>query len=244
MYLLIVLSVVTASYAAICPTNDNGMDDTIRQKFLDVHNELRALVASGRAKDGLGGYAPPAAAMDKLRYDCEVEKIAAAHAAKCQYEHRTLEARKYTGENLFMQTPAFDSKVEAAEEASRWWFAELEEFGVGTDLIYGDALWGKGVGHYTQMVWQTTTAIGCAVQNCGAKTIVVCNYDPSGNLDYGTLYVKGAPCSLCPAYCSNNLCVDEKPTIAPGNTTVETKHFEAKLKEMIVITWIRRRRPK
>ncbi|CAJ0588253.1 unnamed protein product [Cylicocyclus nassatus] len=160
-------------HSAICPTNDNGMNDTIRQKFLDVHNELRALVASGRAKDGLGGYAPPAAAMDKL----VLFLISSNH----HHIGTTVvaEERKYTGENLFMQTPAFDSKLEAAEDASRWWFAELEEFGVGTDLIYGDALWGKGVGHYTQMVWQTTTAIGCAIQNCGAKTIVVCNYDPS-----------------------------------------------------------------
>ncbi|CAJ0588246.1 unnamed protein product [Cylicocyclus nassatus] len=138
------------------------MNDTIRQRFLDVHNELRAQVASGQAKDGLGGYAPQAAAMPKLTYDCNVEK-------------------GNTGENIYMRSPAYD-EVKVVEDSSRSWFSELAEFGVRTDLILDDALWDRGVGHYTQMVWQSTTAIGCAVQSCPTMSFVVCNYSPPGNM--------------------------------------------------------------
>jgi len=36
-------------------------------------------------------------------------------------------------------------------------------------------------GHYTQMVWFTTTEVGCAVYQCDSIILVVCNYNPTGN---------------------------------------------------------------
>ncbi len=37
------------------------------------------------------------------------------------------------------------------------------------------------VGHYTQIVWRTTTQVGCAAFKCGSTLLVVCNYNPAGN---------------------------------------------------------------
>ncbi len=37
-------------------------------------------------------------------------------------------------------------------------------------------------GHYTQVVWRNTKEIGCGKAECGDRAIVVCNYDPPGNV--------------------------------------------------------------
>jgi pathogenesis-related protein 1 len=36
-------------------------------------------------------------------------------------------------------------------------------------------------GHYTQMVWNETRAVGCAVAKGGRREVWVCEYDPPGN---------------------------------------------------------------
>ncbi len=42
---------------------------------------------------------------------------------------------------------------------------------------------GKMCGHYTQVIWKTTTTVGCAVALCGdtREQIWVCRYQPPGN---------------------------------------------------------------
>ena len=38
-------------------------------------------------------------------------------------------------------------------------------------------------GHYTQMVWQTSTKVGCAMAVCedSQEQVWVCQYQPAGN---------------------------------------------------------------
>ncbi|MDO9190699.1 MAG: CAP domain-containing protein [Sulfurimicrobium sp.] len=37
-------------------------------------------------------------------------------------------------------------------------------------------------GHYTQLVWKKTTAVGCGMAVCGSRDqIWVCQYSPAGN---------------------------------------------------------------
>jgi hypothetical protein len=38
-------------------------------------------------------------------------------------------------------------------------------------------------GHFTQVVWKDTLAVGCATVTCGGKDTWVCNYEPPGNVD-------------------------------------------------------------
>lgn len=43
------------------------------------------------------------------------------------------------------------------------------------------------VSHYTQMIWPTTTSIGCATASSATKDYLVCRYWPAGNKDGGAL---------------------------------------------------------
>jgi hypothetical protein len=38
----------------------------------------------------------------------------------------------------------------------------------------------KGTGHFTQLVWKSTTHVGAALSSCGR--FLVCNYAPAGNV--------------------------------------------------------------
>ena len=39
------------------------------------------------------------------------------------------------------------------------------------------------VAHYTQIVWPTTTAVGCALASSATTDYFVCRYSPTGNKD-------------------------------------------------------------
>lgn len=40
---------------------------------------------------------------------------------------------------------------------------------------------GAVCGHYTQVVWRTTSEVGCAKASCGRSEVWVCQYTPPGN---------------------------------------------------------------
>jgi pathogenesis-related protein 1 len=91
-------------------------------------------------------------------------------ATTCRMAHRT--EGKY-GENLFQGTAGFYTAVDAAKN----WEAEKKDYRGG---VLTESDW-RPAGHYTQMVWRDTTALGCGEAVCKRTLIVVCNYDPPGN---------------------------------------------------------------
>lgn len=107
------------------------------------------------------------------------QKWADRLAAKGDLEHRPIEgewARIY-GENL-----AIDRSIVACAES---WHSEVKDYPsvqpIPSDFSTFTA------GHYTQMVWRRTKRIGAgvAVVKLGrfkGMTLVVCNYDPPGNM--------------------------------------------------------------
>lgn len=88
----------------------------------------------------------------------------------CEFEHRT---NGIYGENLYMAMGGNPTGTEVADS----WASERKDFDYDT---WGDN-W-KSVGHYTQMIWENTTKVGCAMVKCSNGNIIwVCNYDPAGN---------------------------------------------------------------
>ncbi|VDM84552.1 unnamed protein product [Strongylus vulgaris] len=120
--------------------------------------------------------------MYKMSYNCTLEEIATKHATNCAYGHTTFEQRLKTGENLYGRMPGIDDKTRLVDEASNGWFSELADYGVGQQNIFTEELQKRPntkIGHYVQMVWGDTISVGCAAQNCGNFSWVVCNYYPT-----------------------------------------------------------------
>ena len=112
----------------------------------------------------------------------------AGHLANtgCNMTHRTEAGRAplKVGENIFWGGPVTWSdgarnlqKVSATEVAMAW-ASEKVDYNYQNNSCRP----GKQCGHYTQMVWKTTTQVGCGAAMCPDKgQIWVCNYDPAGN---------------------------------------------------------------
>jgi len=97
-------------------------------------------------------------------------------ATRCRIEHRPYSGKwkQRHGENLFVGTSGYYGVADAVKA----WESEKS-------LYHGKPLnssnWYPS-GHYTQMVWRSTSHIGCAKAECGGNVIIVCNYDPPGNV--------------------------------------------------------------
>jgi pathogenesis-related protein 1 len=97
-------------------------------------------------------------------------------ATGCRMEHRPSSGkwRRRYGENLFMGTAG----AYGVGDAVLSWVDERKDYR-GRALNGSD--W-SAAGHYTQVVWRDTRRVGCARKVCGGMVIVVCNYDPPGNV--------------------------------------------------------------
>ncbi|KAJ3177501.1 hypothetical protein HDU85_005868 [Gaertneriomyces sp. JEL0708] len=91
------------------------------------------------------------------------------------------------GENLYgFETTG--TELPDCTRAVQNWYDEKPLFPAGGRIGDGNFF---QYGHYTQIVWGTTTEVGCGFahgQGSGSKTFyVVCNYNPAGNLRGATI---------------------------------------------------------
>ena len=76
------------------------------------------------------------------------------------------------GENIYCSEGIDSDPKDIVDD----WASEKEYY----DHVKGRCKGGE-CGHYTQIVWQKTTEVGCGMAKCGGKEIWVCNYNPPGN---------------------------------------------------------------
>ena len=93
----------------------------------------------------------------------------------CEMEHRPRKGKwngSAYGENIYWSSGI---KNQAMDVVDDW----------ASEVVYYDSISGKCkndvCGHYTQLVWNKTTEIGCGMAKCGNQEIWVCNYNPPGN---------------------------------------------------------------
>ncbi|BFZ19714.1 hypothetical protein BsWGS_22753 [Bradybaena similaris] len=177
-----------------------GFNKEEKEAILERHNHLRTL--------------PKAKTMLKMAWDSELEQLAQNYADKCIFQHnkdRRLKAFPSVGENLYAGTGNFDPA-----SVVQVWYDEVKDYDYATNKCKTGAM----CGHYTQVVWVNSSAVGCGGRYCehlggvaaygfSSGFVVVCNYGPSGNYIGRKPYEIGQPCSLCPEdrkYCAQGLC--------------------------------------
>ncbi|XP_032834070.2 glioma pathogenesis-related protein 1 [Petromyzon marinus] len=160
---------------------------------------------------------PPARNMLYMSWDKALALTAKAWGSNCWFEHNVHlrdEGRVHptfttVGENLW---GGFLSSFNATA-AVQAWYEEVHDYDFPTFTCQP----GRVCGHYTQVVWDDSYKVGCAVHVCpsGMKdfpwmdrpdtTIFVCNYGPSGNFPRQP-YSPGPSCAVCQDRCNNRLC--------------------------------------
>jgi uncharacterized protein YkwD len=189
------------------PEAPRSLSESDRQAVVDRHNYLRQRVV------------PSAADMKKMKYDLTLERFAQNYLdslSTCPLQHNP--NNNNYGENVYRQTTSenFASNVNY-EHIVQLWYDEVSYYNYWFNRCRPPE--GISCGHFTQVVWANTERVGCGVKICEdrdvTRTLVVCNYDPAGNIkpDRNSPtyrpYTSGLPCTRCPSTypsCQNNLC--------------------------------------
>ncbi|XP_062974992.1 peptidase inhibitor 16 [Elgaria multicarinata webbii] len=185
-----------------------------KKLIVDRHNWFRSQVS------------PPAADMLKLSWDPELEAFAKDYAEKCAWKHN--EERGQRGENLLATSGDLD-----LENAVEEWYKENQYYNMTTLTCEEDQM----CGHYTQVVWATSERVGCGTVFCETlhltndtdMNLLVCNYEPPGNVIGHKPYKEGAPCSMCPdGYsCKDSLCASSADVDATIEPTIDDSTSKA-----------------
>lgn len=91
-----------------------------------------------------------------------------------KFDHDT---QNGNGENLWMGTRRAYTPFDMVGS----WIAEKKDYKPGRfPDVSRTGRWAD-VGHYTQLIWGRTTAVGCAVRANAEDEFLVCRYSPPGN---------------------------------------------------------------
>jgi pathogenesis-related protein 1 len=128
---------------------------TISEAMLQAHNDVRSQVG-----------VPPLIWSDQLASVAEdwASHLLATHT----FQHRP---RNQFGENLYMISGGSASPFDVVTA----WASEARQYDIRSNTCTGVC------GHYTQIVWGNTQAVGCAVAADQFREVWVCDYDPPGN---------------------------------------------------------------
>jgi hypothetical protein len=135
-------------------------------RMLATHNAVRAQAGVG-----------------PLAWDPALGQAAASYAVQLaltnSFHHSDRHARVGVGENLWMGTRgaySYDAMVGR-------WASEGRNFVPGIfPAVSRSGNW-ENVGHYSQMIWPTTTRVGCALASNSRTDFLVCRYATGGNID-------------------------------------------------------------
>ncbi|KAG0615122.1 hypothetical protein M758_5G016200 [Ceratodon purpureus] len=133
---------------------------TTGSEYLDPHNAARATV----------GVPPLSWSSDLADYALAYAQTQASQCLPLTHSHGQY------GENLFWGS-AKDPEWTALDAVTAW-TDEVAYYDYATNSCTP----GQMCGHYTQVVWNTTTQVGCAHVKCNDDAdYIICSYDPPGN---------------------------------------------------------------
>jgi len=150
-------------------SQDSPLSQTDMTALLDAHNQARADENAG---------------LSSLRWNCDLAAVAQEWADTGSFRHSPSDWRTgryeawanedvwWIGENLYWYSAPNGDPVDAVT----LWVEERSLYNYQRNSCPGVC------GHYTQVVWEETTDVGCGVYDRG-ETIVVCHYLPGGNVN-------------------------------------------------------------
>ncbi|XP_021788884.2 C-type lectin domain family 18 member B isoform X3 [Papio anubis] len=159
--------------------------------LLSLHNRLRSWVQ------------PPAADMRRLDWSDSLAQLAQARAALCGTPTPSLASAPWRTLQVGWNVQLLPAGSASFVEVVSLWFAEGQRYSHAA----GECARNATCTHYTQLVWATSSQLGCGRHLCSADQAVieafVCAYSPGGNWEVNgktiVPYKKGAWCSLCTA---------------------------------------------
>jgi pathogenesis-related protein 1 len=182
--------------AALAPGVARAACDALCQTdFVTQHNLVRTKVTAGVEPGPGGTFQPkPSTPLPPLSWNAAVATDAQNYANACIWAHSGMAGR---GENLYASTGS--QTLQTPNNAVAGWDSESVLYTYGTIPAPNQ----NAVGHYTQLVWANTTAVGCGIANCSVGSPfpanfgpnwvnVVCQYTPPGNFLGQTPYAVGA----------------------------------------------------
>ncbi|MDQ7016291.1 MAG: CAP domain-containing protein [Gammaproteobacteria bacterium] len=145
------------------------------EQMVNAHNRWRAQVN-----------VPPLTWSNQLQQQAQTWANRLKERNQCQMQHSPADGK--TGENLFWASPVTHTysnrptQLTLQETDSNKvvdaWGSEVKDY----DYSSNRCIAGEQCGHYTQMVWKSSTEVGCAKAICDDLSQVwVCNYAPAGN---------------------------------------------------------------
>jgi len=171
--ILVASAALLAGSAASAQPSLQGATGELAARLLMAHNRERAAVG-----------APP------LEWDQTLAEHAASYgpmlASLGHLVHSPREGRPGERENLAM---AWHGTM-SPEELVGMWSRERQLLEPGSYLFPGASRTGnwEDIAHYTQMVWPTTTHVGCAIYSADWDYLI-CRYSPPGNKDGKPMFV-------------------------------------------------------
>ncbi len=136
-------------------TEDEIIYDSV--EMVARNNEIRAELYQGHS----------------ILWDESLALSAQAHANYLALNNSFEHSNSNNGENLYAS-----SLVTGYVTAINNWYSEKSDYNLDTKSCDS----GKVCGHYTQLIWQETTEVGCGKSSSNSwTTIIVCQYNPPGN---------------------------------------------------------------
>ena len=146
----------TQAYRPDAPPPNHSISGTIGGSLLEAHNAVRTRVGVAPLV-----WSPQLAAAAQDWANHLLTTGAFAHRPSNRY-----------GENLYTISGGAASPTQVVAS----WANEARGYDLHGNTCYGVC------GHYTQIVWRATRAVGCAVASNGHREVWVCEYDPPGNV--------------------------------------------------------------
>ncbi|KAG5679857.1 hypothetical protein PVAND_009394 [Polypedilum vanderplanki] len=233
------------TFGSACTGNNpviQPMTPIVQEIILDRHNYYRNQVAGGSVVGYENVVLPPAVRMASMRWDNDLAHFALLNARQCIFAHdqcRRTNSFRWAGQNLaalmtsYTETsPNFDLSEFLMRMITNWFnehaWTRVSDINTLTTIYNGN----QAIGHFTALVNELQTHIGCAIIHYNDGTWrrhnLVCNYAFTNMLNF-PVYRSGTAGSQCttgrnPLFsnlCSVNENINPNPFLNEANVAFE-----------------------